>query len=524
MRYPLKNKVVKWLVGFMFLLIHLSTYSLIHCLYASGTGTTAGTTMLSAVGVRQMALGNSGSALVGDAYAMFYNPALLAEISQKQLSTFFATGLSDDYKASVVYGLPVPSSKKGGLAFGVFHLNGGKMEINDVNGTSKNVTAQSDFLAMLGWGGYWSKNASVGYNLKYLSTKLVEDYPASAIAFDMGIQLNITRSVTPNSFRGLVFGLSGQNYGTSLKYRSQAESLPFLIRSGFSYWLPFSKHYSLLAVIDGFYIMKEKDFYSSAGLEYSISEKYFLRGGIKIMPERYEFTLGAGFKFSERYSIDWATELSELNNPHNVAFSMRFGGTQEDKVRKKEEEGKEKEREEKEKLKRLKAEKRRIKIEQEKKEAEEKEKQKILKSVQPKIIQPSTPKPIVITNLAVADFVGKNVSAADASIVADFLRTEFVHLGRYNVVEKANMDRILAEAAFQQTGSTGAEYAVQIGKILNVQQMVVGSLSKLTDTYYITANLVEVETGKILKSERIETFSSKELSYICKILADKLTK
>ncbi|HAX61212.1 MAG TPA: hypothetical protein DCX95_01435 [Elusimicrobia bacterium] len=287
------------------------------CLYASGTGTTAGITMLSAVGVRQMGMGNSGSAVDGDIYSMFYNPALLADLEKKQLSTFFTTGLADDYKASVVYGLPIPSSKKGGMAFGVFHLNGGEMEINYVDGTSKNVTAQSDFLAMLGWGGYWSKNASVGYNLKYLSTKLVEDYPASAIAFDMGLQIKSKN----DRFR---FGISGQNYGTSLKYRSQSESLPFLIRSGFSYQLPFSKHYSLLAIIDGFYIIKEENLFSSAGLEYSISEKYFLRGGVKIMPDRNEFTLGAGFKFYDRYSLDWATELSVLNNPHNVAFSVRF--------------------------------------------------------------------------------------------------------------------------------------------------------------------------------------------------------
>jgi len=301
---------------------------------ASGAGTTVGITLLSAVGVRQMAMGNSGSALVGDVYAMFYNPALLSDIPQKQLSTFFMTGLSNDYKASVVYGLPVQSSQKGGMAVGVFHLNGGEMEINYVNGTSRNVISQSDFMAMLGWGGYWSKKISVGYNLKYLSTKLVEDYPASAIAFDMGIQLNIIRSVIPspvksgiNSARNLVFGIAAQNYGTSLKYRSEKESLPFLVRSGISYHFPFSHPKgwaTLLATIDGFYIMKEKNIYYSAGLEHSISEKYFLRGGIKIMPDRNDFTIGAGMRFHDRYSIDWATELSELNNPHNVAFSIKF--------------------------------------------------------------------------------------------------------------------------------------------------------------------------------------------------------
>ncbi|MDO8733712.1 MAG: PorV/PorQ family protein, partial [Elusimicrobiota bacterium] len=297
-------------------IFHFSFF-IFHFAEGKGTGTTAGTTLLSAAGVRQRALGNCGAAVGGDIYSMFYNPALLADVSKKQLSTFFTTGLSDDYKASVVYGLPIPSRQKGGMAFGVFHLNGGEMEINYADGTSRNVVSESDYLLMLGWGGYWSKNASVGYNLKYLSTKLVEDYTASAIAFDAGIQLK-------SKNEKLKIGLSGQNYGTSLKYRSKAEPLPVLVRSGFSYIFSIAARHSLLAAIDGLYIIKEKDFYSSAGLEHSILDKYFLRGGIKIMPDRYDFTIGAGFKFYERYSLDWATELSELNNPHNVAFSVRF--------------------------------------------------------------------------------------------------------------------------------------------------------------------------------------------------------
>jgi TolB-like protein len=63
-----------------------------------------------------------------------------------------------------------------------------------------------------------------------------------------------------------------------------------------------------------------------------------------------------------------------------------------------------------------------------------------------------------------------------------------------------------------------------MGKVLNVQRMVVGSLSKLLDTYYITANLVEVETGRILRAEKIEAMSAKELSAACKELAYRLAK
>lgn len=125
-------------------------------------------------------------------------------------------------------------------------------------------------------------------------------------------------------------------------------------------------------------------------------------------------------------------------------------------------------------------------------------------------------------NIAVTEFVGKNVSAMDSSIVSDFLRTELVRTKFFRVVEKANMDKILAEAAFQQTGCTEAECAVQIGKILNVQQIVVGTVSKLMGTYYISINLVDVETGEIIQSERAESNTSKGLPPAAEELARRL--
>ncbi|MEW6558039.1 MAG: CsgG/HfaB family protein [Elusimicrobiota bacterium] len=125
-------------------------------------------------------------------------------------------------------------------------------------------------------------------------------------------------------------------------------------------------------------------------------------------------------------------------------------------------------------------------------------------------------------NIAVAEFAGKNVSQADASIVADFVRTEFVNIGQYTVIEKANMDKILAEAAFQATGCTEAECAVQIGKILNVKKMVVGSLSKLEGVYYITASVVEVETGEIETSKTVQCYEVHKLMASTQDLAGQL--
>jgi len=154
-----------------------------------------------------------------------------------------------------------------------------------------------------------------------------------------------------------------------------------------------------------------------------------------------------------------------------------------------------------------------------KKEAEA----EVVKPAETRVVK-SERKPGEIINIAVANFSGKNVSQADASIVADFLRTELVQTSVFNVIEKANMDKILAEAAFQQSGCITSECAVKIGKLLNVKQMVVGSLSKLMDTYYITVNLVEVQSGKILASYDQEAMTARELKSACKTLAQKISQ
>ncbi len=107
-------------------------------------------------------------------------------------------------------------------------------------------------------------------------------------------------------------------------------------------------------------------------------------------------------------------------------------------------------------------------------------------------------------NLAVAEFEARNVSQMDAVTISDFLRTELVKTAVFNVVDRSNMQKILAEQRFQMTGCTNQECAVQMGKILNVQKIVIGSLAKMVGIYYITANIIDVETGQITLSERVE--------------------
>ncbi len=124
--------------------------------------------------------------------------------------------------------------------------------------------------------------------------------------------------------------------------------------------------------------------------------------------------------------------------------------------------------------------------------------------------------------IAVIDFEGQNVSAMDAVVVTGFLRTALVNNAFFEVTDRNNMEKILGEQGLQQTGCTTEDCAVKIGNLLNVQKIVIGNLSKLGDTYYATANIVDVETGKIVISDRVKSHSQGELDVAMETLAKRL--
>ena len=103
------------------------------------------------------------------------------------------------------------------------------------------------------------------------------------------------------------------------------------------------------------------------------------------------------------------------------------------------------------------------------------------------------------TSIAVMDFEGKGVSLIEASALTDRLRTELFQTGKYRVLEREMMDRILDEQGFQETGCVSTECIVEVGLLIGVEQMVSGSISKVGNVYSVSARIVNVETGEISK-------------------------
>ena len=103
--------------------------------------------------------------------------------------------------------------------------------------------------------------------------------------------------------------------------------------------------------------------------------------------------------------------------------------------------------------------------------------------------------------IAVWDLLPKGgLSADEAALISDRLRLEIVNLNLFDVFEREQMNSILQEQGFQQSGMCSeSECLVQVGQLIGVRKIVGGTVGKIGSTYSINVKLLDVATGKILK-------------------------
>lgn len=129
------------------------------------------------------------------------------------------------------------------------------------------------------------------------------------------------------------------------------------------------------------------------------------------------------------------------------------------------------------------------------------------------------------TNIAVLDLKGENISASDTEIISSRLRSELVNTNKFNVIEREKMNELLKEQGVQISGLVNDSSIVQAGKLLGVKRMATGTAGKIGNLYTISLRLIDVETGKIIKTASadntggIETFLTESLKTASRRLA-----
>jgi TolB-like protein len=100
-------------------------------------------------------------------------------------------------------------------------------------------------------------------------------------------------------------------------------------------------------------------------------------------------------------------------------------------------------------------------------------------------------------NLAVLNLDAIGVTVNTSQVLTNVIRKQLKETQVYRLVDRNRMTEILEEQGFQQSGCISSECAVEVGKLLGVQKMITGTISKLGELYVIDLQLIDVATGEI---------------------------
>lgn len=114
--------------------------------------------------------------------------------------------------------------------------------------------------------------------------------------------------------------------------------------------------------------------------------------------------------------------------------------------------------------------------------------------------------------IAVLNFVNSGgVDKNEISILTDRFNNYLVNADVYDVLEREKMENILKEQDFTMTDNcNSSECAVQVGQLLGMEYMVAGKIGKFGDLYTIDIRIIDVFTGKILKTKSEDYEGKKE--------------
>jgi hypothetical protein len=98
--------------------------------------------------------------------------------------------------------------------------------------------------------------------------------------------------------------------------------------------------------------------------------------------------------------------------------------------------------------------------------------------------------------IAILDIRSDGCDASLARFASERLSEKVYGTGKFTLVEREQMEVILKEQGFQQSGCTEVECAVKVGKLLSVDKMILGSLG-CVDGYNLSVRMIDVESGVV---------------------------
>ncbi|MBI4837697.1 MAG: hypothetical protein HY806_00795 [Nitrospirae bacterium] len=131
------------------------------------------------------------------------------------------------------------------------------------------------------------------------------------------------------------------------------------------------------------------------------------------------------------------------------------------------------------------------------------------------------------TKIAVMDFQmqGEKFETSDmGKIVGEWLITALVETGRFDVIERRLLEKILQEQQIGLSGIIDTQSASRLGKVLGVKTIVTGTVTKLSGYTEVNARVISVETGSIITAEKVKASSNTNLDILVSQIGEKIVR
>ncbi len=127
------------------------------------------------------------------------------------------------------------------------------------------------------------------------------------------------------------------------------------------------------------------------------------------------------------------------------------------------------------------------------------------------------------TNIAITEFKATGIDEAASGILGDKVRDELIKSGYFRIMERDQVEEVLKEQGFQQSGACEEQSClVEIGQLLGVERIFSGSINRVEKYYSFSLRIIDVTSGEILFTFMED--AEGELKDILPLLAQKSVK
>ena len=270
------------------------------------------------VGARAAAMGSAYTAIANDVTSLYWNPAGLGSLRQREISAMHSRWLMGSSYDFLGYAHP---TRLGTLGFGLSRLSQPEQEGRGENRDKTSYFGASDSVFTIGYGRRVSDRLHLGLGLKALQSR-IGSYKGQGLAMDLGA------TYRPQGLP-VSFGLAARNLGPGVRFIGERTRLPLTLSFGAA--SSFISGMTLSADVG--YRPYDKEINFSLGTEYAFLGALALRAGYQSSrneglaaksPVLSGFAGGLGFRLS-RYRIDYTlTPFGQLGNTQRLSLSARF--------------------------------------------------------------------------------------------------------------------------------------------------------------------------------------------------------